>query len=349
MEDKFQLYHGDCLEVMQQIPNKSVDVVLADLPYGITDCKWDSIIPLDRMWAQYNRLVKDNGVIVLFASQPFTTKLINSNFKDFKYCWYWVKTGATGHAFAKKQPMRRVEEICVFYRSATEYIGQSEIFEPLRKYLTEERQKTGLRAKEIDALLENSMANHYFTNGVQWSLPTETAYKKLQTTGRFNRSYESIKAEYKELLGKRDRPTVDVRYYPQGVVKLDVPLVRSKNRHREDSIYRPGLYTKEYKQEYTGYPDNVLKFSNNGGDLSVNKRFHPTQKPVELLEYLIKTYTAEGETVLDNTMGSGSTGVAAINTGRLFIGIEKDDKYFKIAKRRIEGAVNEGSMSVVCQ
>ena len=236
-----QLIQGDCLEVMKDIPDGSVDFILCDLPYGTTDCKWDSIIPFEPLWKQYNRIIKENGAIVLFAAQPFTTKLIQSNFKNFRYCWYWKKNNVTGGQFAKVQPMRCVEDICVFYKKA---------------------------------------------------------------------------------------PT----YNPQGLVKLEKPR----------TIYADKIKSNVYKwrggdvvtQKYTNYPKHLLKFKN---EVSSNKnRLHPTQKPVALLEYLIKTYTSEGETVLDNCMGSGSTGVACVNTNRRFIGIENDNKYFEIARQRIE-------------
>lgn len=224
---------------MQDIPNGSIDMILCDLPYGMTDCKWDSIIPFDMLWEQYNRITKDNGAIVLFSAQPFTTKLIYSNFKCFKYCWYWKKRNATGFCFAKYQPMRMIEDICVFYKKAP-------------------------------------------------------------------------------------------KYNPQGLRKLEKPRERNKVM-QGDTIYRKGL-AGEYKQQYTNYPKNILEFDKE------TERLHPTQKPVPLLEYLIKTYTDEGETVLDNCMGSGSTGVAAANTNRRFIGMELTDHYYNIAKDRIHKA-----------
>lgn len=238
-DEKYKLYKGDCLEVMKDIPNKSVDMILCDLPYGTTACKWDSIISLEEMWSQYHRIIKYNGAIVLFASQPFTTKLINSNIKEFKYCWYWIKNISTGFPFVKYQPMRAMEDVVVFYKKAPEY-------------------------------------------------------------------------------------------NPQGLIKLEKPKKRNRSEGQQGDIYNPrGLTGKEYKIEFTNYPKNILEFK-------VERGFHATQKPVPLLEYLIKTYTNEGETVLDNCMGSGSTGVACLNTNRKFIGIEKDDNYFEIAKKRIE-------------
>lgn len=231
------LYNGDCLEIMQEIPEKSIDMILCDLPYGTTACKWDSVIPFKPLWTQYNRVIKENGAIALFAAQPFTTKLIHSNLKGFRYCWYWKKNNVTGFSYARYQPMRCIEDICIFYKK---------------------------------------------------------------------------------------KPV----YNPQGLIKLDKP----KNREKPSS----NVYTMRGNlkpQQYTNYPKNLLEFKNEA--VSNKNRLHPTQKPVALLEYLIRTYTNEGEIVLDNCMGSGSTGAAAQNTGRQFIGIEKDEHYFNIAKERL--------------
>lgn len=240
---RLRLFNGDCLELMQDISDKSVDMILCDLPYGITECKWDSVISFESLWNQYRRIIKNNGAIVLFSVQPFTTKLIQSNLKAFRYCWYWKKNNKTGGAFAKVQPMRCIEDICVFYYKAP-------------------------------------------------------------------------------------------RYNPQGLKKLAKPIIRDPEK-QPNSIHRP--LSKVSIQKYTNYPTHFLEFNNEAVD--AKKRYHPTQKPVKLLEYLIKTYTNEGETVLDNCMGSGSTGVACVNTNRRFIGMELSDHYFNIAKERIESVM----------
>lgn len=231
-----QLKQGDCLNLMKDIPDGSIDMILCDLPYGTTACKWDSVIPFEPLWKQYKRLIKKTGVIVLFSSQSFTTALINSNLSWYKYNWYWKKNNKTGALSSKVQPMRCVEDICVFYKQ---------------------------------------------------------------------------------------KPT----YNPQGLVKLEKPIY---HKIKSSNIY--GRRSNGSIQRYTNYPTHILEFNNN------DKRVHPTQKPVALLEYLIRTYTDEGETVLDNCMGSGSTGVACMNTGRQFIGIEKEQEYFEIAKQRIKEA-----------
>lgn len=236
---RYELYNNDCIEIMKNIESKSVDLILCDLPYGTTSCKWDSIIPFESLWEQYNRIIKDNGAIVLFSAQPFTTKLINSNLKNYKYSWYWIKNTCTGFAFAKHQPMRKVEDINIFYKK-----------KPL--------------------------------------------------------------------------------YIPQGLIELEKPISKKKKDNKKDSIYKMSTLTKEYVSKYTNYPNNLLFFNKE------SKTVHPTQKPIDLLEYLINTYTRDGDIVLDNCMGSGSCGIAALNLERKFIGIELNKDYFNIAKNRIE-------------
>ena len=238
-KDKVQLYKGDCLEIMKDIPDKSIDMILCDLPYGTTQNKWDSVIPFDELWREYKRTIKDNGVIVLTSQGIFTAKLILSNEKWFKYKLVWEKSKATNFLNAKKQPLRKHEDICVFYNKQPKYNPQMTEGEPYDK---------GIR--------KNQLTGSY---------------------GEFNPVH--VKSE-----GKR---------YPTDVVYF-------KTAESEGKVY------------------------------------HSTQKPVALLEYLIKTYTNEGELVLDNCMGSGSTGVACLNTNRKFIGIELDENYFNIAKERIE-------------
>lgn len=238
-----KLYNDDCLQVMQNIPDKSIDMVLCDLPYGTTQCSWDTIIPFDKLWEQYNRIVKDTGNIVLFSSGLFTVQLIQSNIKNFKYKLIWKKNVPTGMSSAKYRPMKYYEEICVFCHTHATYNPQM-------------KDRVGV---------------------------VKTCYNYEHYCGKNNHApYEKVKKKY------------------------------SPNKVQ---------------------PSDVLEFNvvpNRNGKL------HPTQKPVELLEWLVKTYSNEGETVLDNCMGSGSTGVACLNTNRDFVGIELDKKYFEIAKNRIE-------------
>ena len=231
--DRYELYNGDCLEIMESIPDKSIDMILCDLPYGTTWAKWDNVIDFDKLWKLSNRIIKPNCAIVLFSSQPFTTKLIGSNIKNYKYTWYWIKNIKGNYLNAKRQPLRQIEEINVFNKH---------------------------------------------------------------------------------------------NYYPQGLREFN-KMGRSGNGAKTTMQN----YSNEWYQENTGYPSNILYY-----DLDKDK-YHPTQKPVSLLEYLIKTYTNENEVVLDFTMGSGSTGVACMNTNRRFIGIELDKNYFEIAKNRIKG------------
>ena len=242
--DNLWLMQGDCLERMKEIPTGSVDLILTDPPYGTTQCKWDSVIPLDKMWVELKRVIKDNGAIVLFGAQPFTSVLISSNLSTYKYNWVWKKSNGTGHLNAKKQPMRYSEDICVFYKK-------------------------------------------------------QCLYKPIKTEGH-------------------------------------KPANASSKRLKETTVY--GKFDKQVSGGQTDrYPSNIIEYS------SVNSSYrilHPTQKPVALMEYLVKTYTNEQETILDFTTGSGTTGVACANLNRKFIGIEQDEGYFGIAKERILGAQN---------
>jgi len=237
------LVQGDCLEVMKDIPDGSVDMVLADPPYGTTACKWDSIIPLEPMWEQLKRITKEKGAIVMTASQPFTSALVMSNPKMFKYDWVWRKPKGTGHLNAKKMPMRDKEDILVFYSKPCTYNPQFTKGDPYKN-------------KAGDPVKTTSMTDSY------------------------------------------------------------------------------GNYTNfRYNNEGKRYPRQVQEFP-----VVERGTVHPTQKPVALMEYLIKTYTNEGDTVLDFTMGSGTTGLACKNLNRDFIGIELDEEYFKIAQQRINNS-----------
>ena len=236
------LRHGDCLELMKNIPDASVDMVLCDLPYGTTDCEWDEKIDLVQLWKQYKRIIKEHGAIVLFSQLPFGCELIADATVPFRYEWIWNKCVSTGFLNAKKMPLRRHENIFVFYKK----------------------------------------------------LPT---YNPQKTKGK---PYKVTMGSSTSIYGKK-------------------PKVTTNNKTGER------------------YPVDILQFNN----ANHKNAYHPTQKPVPLLEYLIKTYTNPDELVLDNCMGSGSTGVACINTGRNFIGMELDDHYYEVAKKRIETASEE--------
>lgn len=326
-----KLLYGDCLELMKDIPDKSVDMVLCDLPYGTTACKWDSIIPFDELWEQYKRVVKKNGVLALFAQEPFATLIRSSNLSQWKYDWIWEKPQGTNFLSSKTQPLKNYEIITVFANISNETIANNELFDGLKEYFYSEKDKSGLSSKEIKIILGNQMGSHYFTHGIQWSLPTEKDYKKLQSTGYFKRSYKELKDEYEKIKSELDCSTVI--YYPQ--MSEGRPYTCKHGKMTElvtgnNAAKKTGVLTvnKGFR-----YPKSIIKMN----PVKNSERLHPTQKPVSLLEYLIKTYTNEGETVLDNCMGSGSTGVACVNTGRNFIGMELDEKYFEIAKQRIGG------------
>ena len=251
---------GDCLEVMKTIKDNSIDAIIADPPYGTTACKWDSVIDFDLMWEQLNRIIKPNGAIVLFGSEPFSSALRMSNIKNYKYDWTWKKSKPNGFQHSKNKPMKAIENVMVF---------------------------------------SNAPMGH------------------------------------KSLLKEKR-----MEYNPQGLKEVGMKKVKDCS-HRGNTMggdgnksSRPNQVGREY-MAYTNFPSDFLEYGNIIGKNAI----HPTQKPVELMEYLIKTYTQENETVLDFTMGSGSTGVAAKQTNRNFIGIEQDEKYFKIAQERINSTL----------
>ena len=240
-----KLLQGDCLELMKEIPDDSIDMVLCDLPYGNTPLHWDSVINMQKLWDVYARIIKNNGAIVLFGQEPFSSYLRISNIKDYKYDWYWEKERLTNVFQVKKMAGKTVENIMVFYKNQCTYNPQKNVHQG---------------KKVTNKIGENA----------RWSV-TQSGYQ--QTTKPF-----------------------------------------------------------EYHDDGTRYPTQLLRFNRD----NPRERLHPTQKPIALLEYLIKTYTDEQDIVLDNCMGSGSTGVACIHTNRNFIGMELDEKYFNIAKERIE-------------
>ena len=246
------LYCGDCLEEMNKIEDGSVDAIITDPPYGTTACKWDAVIPFEPMWVQLKRIIKKNGAIVLFGSEPFSSSLRMSNIKDYKYDWVWIKNQPTGMAFAKFQPMRDSENISIFYIKPPVY----------------NKQETLSKVKDRE-------------------------------TGNSNGK-----------LGKR--------------VSKQNNIIPDKSKNNPKNILRSFVN-----------PRTTIYFNVHSRAAGM---LHPTQKPVALMEYLIKTYTNEGETVLDFTMGSGTTGVACKLLNRNFIGIENDKKYFKIAENRIKKA-----------
>lgn len=246
------LYLGDCLNIMQDIENESIDCIICDLPYGNgkTGCKWDINISLEKLWEEYNRIIKDTGVVILFGVEPFTSILVMSNINMYRYKWIWQKEQGSNWQLAKLQPLNVIEDILVFSKSKC-------------------------------------------ANGAK------------------------VTANYYPIMEQREKPT------------------KSGGRPSTTDILHQNNMKALHKTYTEAYPINVLKFTR----VHSSKRVHPTQKPVELIEYLIKTYTKENDLVLDNCMGSGTTGVACNNTNRNFIGIEKEEKYFEIAKERINGII----------
>jgi site-specific DNA-methyltransferase (adenine-specific) len=257
---RFQLYQGDCLEVMKTLPDASIDLVLTDPPYGTTQSPWDEVIPFEPMWCELKRLIRPNRAIILFGGEPFSSRLRLSNLEMYKYDWKWRKKRPAGFVNAKLKPLKTYEDIMVFSDGKT-------------------------------------------SNG----------------------------------------NTNNMLYNPQGLIKYDTPFIKTQRgpnqAHGENDYWRPS-HDKAHTQEYTNYPNDVIEV----GDRGDGKKVHPTQKPVALMEYLIRTYSHQGETVLDFTMGSGSTGVAAANTDRKFIGVEQSDKHMETAKSRIESAYNKPTL-----
>lgn len=279
-----KIYNIDCLEGMSMLPNSSIDMILCDLPYGITDFAWDSVIPFDKLWKEYRRVTRKNGRIVLFGVQPFTADLIRSNSIDFSHMLYWKKNTKTRAMNADGMPTRSVEEIAVFNCS----LNTGEHLD-LREYMINELRETGVSYRDVDKVFKNGGAHHWFRDCSDFRIPTRENYEKLQKTGRFGRPYESIRREY-------------------------------------DSVNRSPTYNKPE-------PNNdVLEFKS----LTNNTRIHPTQKPVELCEHLIRVYSNENDVILDNCIGSGTTAIAAVRTGRRYIGFEKDADYFKLAQEWID-------------
>ena len=260
LTDNIKISHGDCLEVLKSIPSDSVDLILCDLPYGSTKCKWDSVIDVDKLWNEYKRiLVKPTGVILLFAQQPFTTRLISGNYDWFKYNLIWKKNKTTQFLLANYRPMKCTEDICVFSPGG--------------------------------------------------------AAAASRTTG-------------------------NMTYNPQDLVPVNIVKKNSEKRIGKmlNQKHHLGENNKlignsEYKQTFTNYPTEILEF-----DIESNT-IHETQKPVKLIEYLIKTYSNEGDLVIDNTMGSGTTGIGCVLTNRKFIGIELEKKYFDLSKERLEASL----------
>lgn len=332
------VYHEDCLEGMKRIPDGSVDLILCDLPYGTTQYRWDSVIPTDLLFAEYRRILKPNGTFLLFGSEPFSTILRMQDLKLYKYDWVWEKDNVTGFADAKNKPMKRHELISVFSKGSTGhkgivpegrrmtynpqglvYLGDTETGGGKKAYDSRSRWG-GIQPSERENLQDRTISNS----------PAECGIKKKKKSKRTTVPQGSVFC-HPARTAHCARYTSDAAQY--------------RGRFRKESISKWGGGTEgglvgtyhnkqaTYLQEYTNYPTSILHFAKD----KCNK--HPSQKPLALLEYLIRTYSNEGETVLDNCMGSGSTAIASLNTNRHFIGFELNPHYYEVYQERIAAYV----------
>ena len=321
-----RLFLGDCLIESNKIESGSVDLILTDLPYGTTACSWDEIIPFEPMWKMFYRILRPNGFIVLTASQPFTSKLVISNIDNFSHQWIWKKEQGSNPLLANKMPMKNFEDVLVFSNEYKKYDLENK--HPQRDYFKKVIDFIGLNKKTIIQKI-GQCADHCFrTESTQYGLCTENTYNELIEVFGINKmqgfiDWDKLNIENKEFI-KNEFGSKNPRTYN--------PQMTKGKEYKSGSGYieHLGFDKKGGTVSSQRYPNSIIEFNT---DKRNNE--HPTQKPVELMEYLIKTYTNEGMTVFDATMGSGSTGVACKNTNRSFIGIEKDENYFKIAEQRI--------------
>lgn len=321
-----QVFLGDCLIESDKIEDYSVDMILTDLPYGTTACFWDEIIPLEQMWKMFYRVLRPNGFIVLTASQPFTTKLIASNIDNFSHQWIWKKEQGSNPLLANKMPMKNFEDVLVFSNEYKKYDLDNK--HPQREYFKKVLEFIGLKKKEIINNI-GQCADHCFrVDSTQYGLCTKKTYNKIIEFYHIDKmegftDWENLNIENKQFIKKEFDGKNPRIYNPQ--------MTKGKEyKSGSGFIEHLGFNKEGGTVSSERYPTSIIEFKT---DKRNNQ--HPTQKPTGLLEYLIKTYTNEGMTVFDATMGSGSTGVACKNTNRSFIGIEKDENYFKIAEQRI--------------
>lgn len=304
------LMQGDCLELMKNIQDGSVDLVLTDPPYGTMKgasldgwenqtTEWDIAIEPKKIFEQISRILRPNGKAVLFSQEPYTSKLITSAIPSLPFCYraIWYKNVHANALLAKNAMVNRYEDICVF----SSILEENKIGNPIVEKMKKALKKSGKNVSEAIKIVGSS-ATHYFTSGKQFRIPTKEKFEKLRAFGFFNFEYEELKNEYE---------------------KYNAQNLRERNK-RFPSVFNLWQGNKS--------KPNVLEYAKD------NDGYHPTQKPVKLLEDLIKTFSNEGDIVLDFTMGSGSTGVACVNTNRNFIGMELDTQYFEISKKRIEEA-----------
>ena len=328
-----KLYKGDCLIESGKIESGSVDLILTDLPYGTTACSWDEIIPFEPMWKMFYRVLRPNGFIVLTASQPFTTKLIASNIDNFSHQWIWQKEQGSNPLLANKMPMKNFEDVLVFSNEPTKHDTKGE--HPQREYFKKVLNFIGLKKKEIINKI-GQCADHCFrVDSIQYGLCTNKTYNKLIEVYSIDKmqgftEWEVLNIENKEFRAKL------IRKFDEKNPRVYNPQMTEGKEYVSGGgfIEHLGFEKEGGTVSSQRYPTSIIEFST---DKKNNQ--HPTQKPTALMEYLIKTYTNEGMTVFDATMGSGSTGVACKNTNRDFIGIEMNEEYFKIAEKRINGTL----------
>lgn len=327
----FDLIKGDCLEEMQNIESYSIDFILTDLPYGTTACSWDEIIPFEPMWKEFYRILRPNGFIALTASQPFTSKLVSSNINNFSHQWIWEKLGSNGNPLlANMMPLKNFEDVILFSNEYKkyDYDGNS----PLRDYAIKLFDYIGKTKKQIFEDMGNQSVCHFMrTKSTQFTICTNKCYNTLIELYNISnmegfKSYDNLVLEDEKF--KKTLPAYPRVYNPQMTKGEPYKLKQGSIGEAFGGTKNDDIVTENNGERY---PKSILSFG------YCKDKLHPTQKPIELLEYLIKTYTNEGMTVFDATMGSGSTGVACKNTNRNFIGIEKDEKYFNIAVNRIKG------------
>ncbi|KKN27619.1 hypothetical protein LCGC14_0863060 [marine sediment metagenome] len=325
-----KIYQGNCLELMKQIEDNSVDLILCDLPYGTTACSWDAIIPFKELWGAYYRIIRPNGFIILTASQPSTTKLINSNIDNFSHQWIWEKEQGANPLLANVQPMKNFEDVIVF---SNEHNHDFTFNNPLRLYFRNIIDYIGLNRKALMSRIGQKIDHTTRINSTQFNLCTRETYLELMNVFQIDKmqgfkTFNKLEEINNDFLNKYPRV-----YNPQ---KINGKQYTSGKGYLEHLGFEKEGGTISSER----YPTSIIKFNTDK-----TKSKHPTQKPVALFEYLIKTYTNEGNLVLDNCAGSGTTGVACLRTNRSFILIEKEGKYVEIAKERLK----QGNLNTLFQ
>jgi len=366
-----EVYQGDCLDWMELIDDQSIDMILCDLPYGTTKCKWDVVIPFDKLWAHYKRIIRPCGAIVLFCTQPFTSILVISNLYQFKYCWTWDKIIARGHLVAKKRPMQQTEDIAVFGKGKLTYYPQMiKRDEPIKG----KESKSSMSKDEKNADPEAEFLIRLFGDAdeidreeldmlfevVAPDLDAKEEVQKIAqaVAARLRERREKLPAHLESALKatkKKPFESLGIAGLRKIVEELKTPMLDTVNdpvfayRSLKMECKRTEImggqskgYKKGHKKIYThAYPKTLQRFK------VLGKKLHPTQKPVKLCEYLIKTYTQPDELVLDNCAGSGTTAIACMNTRRDYILIEKKPEYIEVCEQRITNRLEEMNLVMV--